>query len=224
MGRGAEIERDRPPFSPISAQRQAEIERIVAQRDPVLIEAGIEAYKRDLPRLLSEGRYHQWVAYRGSEPVAFGSSHRRLRRKLEKLGFTNMGELFLSIVAPLEIDEDESPAPDPPSQLACGEDGSPFISPISAERQAEIERIVAQRDPVLIEAGIEAYKRDLPRLLSEGRYHQWVAYRGSEPVAFGSSHRRLRRKLEKLGFTNMGELFLSIVAPLELDEAEHFET
>jgi hypothetical protein len=115
--------------------------------------------------------------------------------------------------------------PDPTSPPAQIEHDSSFISPISKERQAEIERIVSQRNLPLIEAGVEAYKRDLPRLLSENRYQQWVAYRGSELVAFGSSYRRLRKKLEKMGFTHMGEFFMINVAPLELDDdAEHFET
>lgn len=107
-------------FNPNSKERQAEIDRIVSKRNLPLIEAGIEAYKRDLPRLLSENRYRQWVAYRGSELVAFGSTRRQLRRRLEKMGFTNMGEIFWTTVAPLEIDEDEdldsSPTTLPPSQ------------------------------------------------------------------------------------------------------------
>jgi hypothetical protein len=114
-------------------------------------------------------------------------------------------------------------APDPsPGRAGIAQDLS-LVSPISEERQAEIERIVSQRNMPLIEAGIEAYKRDLPRLLSENRYRQWVAYRGSELVALGSSYRRLRRKLEKMGYTNMGEFFLSDVAPLQIDEDESFD-
>jgi hypothetical protein len=115
-------------------------------------------------------------------------------------------------------------APDRSPGRAGIEEDLSFVSPISEERRAEIERIVSQRNILLIEAGIEAYKRDLPRLLSENRHRQWVAYRGSELVAFGSSYRRLRRKLEKMGYTNIGEFFLSDVAPLQIDEDESFDT
>jgi hypothetical protein len=103
-----QVGQDDSSFNPNSKERQAEIDRIVSQRNVPMIEAGIEAYKRDLERLLNENRYQQWVAYRGSDLVAFGPSYRRLRKKLEKMGFANMGELFMTNVAPLEIDEDES--------------------------------------------------------------------------------------------------------------------
>jgi hypothetical protein len=66
--------------------------------------------------------------------------------------------------------------PDASSPPAHLEQDPPFVSPISEERRAEIERIVSRRNMPLIEAGIEAHKRDLPRLLSEGRYRQWVAW------------------------------------------------
>ena len=84
----------------------------------------------------------------------------------------------------------EGIAPDPSPGRPVIEQDVPFVSPISAVRQAEIERIVAQRNPELIDAGIEAYKRDLPRLLSENRYRQLVAYRGKELVAFGRKRRQ----------------------------------
>jgi hypothetical protein len=113
-------------------------------------------------------------------------------------------------------------APDPLPEGAEFEDGLPPVSPISPEWQAEIERIVAQRNLPLIQEGIEAYKRDLPRLLSENRYRQLVAYRGTEPIAFGRTRRQLRRRLEKKGFTNWGELFITSIAPLDVDEDEDF--
>lgn len=108
-----QIEQDITFPSPISKDRQEAIDRIVSQRNLPLIEAGIEAYKRDLPRLLSENRYRQWVAYRGAELVAFGSTRRQLRKRLEKRGLTNLGEIFRISVAPLEIDEDEDLDPSP---------------------------------------------------------------------------------------------------------------
>ena len=89
--------------------------------------------------------------------------------------------------------------PDQSSHPAHIEQDISSVSPISKERQAEIDRIVSQQNMPLIEAGIEAYKRDLPRLLSENRYQQWVAYRGAELVALASTRRRLRRMLEEEG-------------------------
>ncbi len=96
-----------PELARLLKERQAEVERIVAQRKPELIQQGIEAYKRDLPRLLAENRYRQLVAYRGNDLVAFGVSDRQLRRRLAKKGFTDRGELFITSIAPLDVDEDD---------------------------------------------------------------------------------------------------------------------
>ncbi len=95
-------------------ERAAEVEQIVARRKPELIQQGIDAYQRDLPRLLAEIRYLQQVAYRGNEMVAIASTRDKLWRKLEKLGLTDMGELYTTVVAPLQIDDDdEVPSEDP---------------------------------------------------------------------------------------------------------------
>ena len=83
----------------------------------------------------------------------------------------------------------------------------PDLDQLIKDRQAEIQRIVARRKPELIQQGIEAYKRDLPRLLAENRYLQHVAYRGNEMVAIAASSRQLDKKLAKLGLMDMGELF-----------------
>ncbi len=96
-----------PELARIFKERDAAIQRILAQRKPELIEQGIEAYKRDLPRLLAENRYRQKVAYRGNELVAFGATLRQLKKRLAKKGFTDRGELFITCIAPLEIDEDD---------------------------------------------------------------------------------------------------------------------
>ncbi len=92
-------------FEQRARNRQAAIQRILAQRKPELIEEGIEAYKRDLPRLLEENRYRQLVAYRGSTPVAFAWTHRQLKKKLTKAGFADRGELFIISIAPLQVDD-----------------------------------------------------------------------------------------------------------------------
>jgi hypothetical protein len=98
-----------PEMARLLKERQAEVERIVAQRKPELIQQGIEAFKRDLPRLLAEGRYRQLVAYRGSELVAFGATYHQLQKRLAKKGFTDWGELYVDSISPLEIDENDEP-------------------------------------------------------------------------------------------------------------------
>jgi hypothetical protein len=104
------VEND-PELARMFKQREVEIQRILAQRNPELIEQGIEAYKRDLPRLLAENRYRQKVAYRGNELVAFGATLRQLKKRLAKKGFTNRGELFITCIAPLDIDEGDEVGP-----------------------------------------------------------------------------------------------------------------
>jgi len=95
--------------------RQARIQQILAQRKPELIQQGVEAFKRDLPGLLAENRYRQHVAYRGNELVAIAATSRQLSKKLAKLGFTDMGEMFTMPVAPLEIDEDDDVSSEEPT-------------------------------------------------------------------------------------------------------------
>ena len=103
-----EVEYD-PEMARLLREREAEVQRIVAQQNPELIQQGIEAYKRDLPRLLAEKRSGQLVAYRGNELVAFAGSYRRLEKRLAKKGLTDWGELFVISIAPLDIDEDDEP-------------------------------------------------------------------------------------------------------------------
>ncbi len=103
-----EVEYD-PEMARLLREREAEVQRIVAQRKPELIQQGLEAYLRDLPRLLAEKRSGQLVAYRGNELVVFGASYRQLRRRLAKKGLTDWGELYVNCIAPLEIDEDDEP-------------------------------------------------------------------------------------------------------------------
>src|SRR5947199_5875321 len=100
---------DDPELARLFELREAAIQRILGQEKPELIQQGIEAYKRDLPRLLAENRYRQKVAYRGNELVAFGATFRQLQKRLAKKGFTDRGELFMTCIAPLQIDEDDEP-------------------------------------------------------------------------------------------------------------------
>jgi hypothetical protein len=103
-----EVEYD-PEMARLLREREAEVQRVLARQNRELIQHGLEAYLRDLPRLLAENRLRQLVAYRGNELVAFGASYRQLRRRLAKKGITDWGELYVDCVAPLEIDEDDEP-------------------------------------------------------------------------------------------------------------------
>lgn len=98
-----------PELARLVRERAAEVERFVARRKPELVQQGVEAYLRDLPRLLAEHRTRQRVAYRGNELVDFGATFRQLERRLAKKGLTDWGELFVTSIAPLEIDEDDEP-------------------------------------------------------------------------------------------------------------------
>ena len=90
-------------------ERDAAIQQILARQKPELIQQGVEAYKRDLPRLLAENRYLQQVAYRGNELVAIAVTWRQLSRKLRQKGLDDIGELFTITVASLELDEEDGP-------------------------------------------------------------------------------------------------------------------
>jgi hypothetical protein len=110
-----------------------------------------------------------------------------------------------------------------PSMDPTEEYHDPEVARLVRERQAEVERIVARRKPELIQLGIQAYLRDLPRLLAENRSGQLVAYRGNDLVAFGGSYRKLRKRLAKKGFTDWGELYVNCIAPLDIDEEDELE-
>jgi hypothetical protein len=215
-----------PELDRIMKEREAELERFLARQKPELIQQGIEAYKRDLPLLLAEKRYLNHVAYRGNEMVAIAPTNRKLWKKLEKLGLTDRGEIFETVVEPLDIDEDDEIQGEGASsgiylkQVKC----DPELDRIMQERAAEVERIAARRKPELIQQGIDAYQRDLPRLLAEKRYLQHVAYRGNEMVAIAVTERKLEKKLEKLGLTDMGELYTTVVAPLQIDEDDEVQS
>ncbi len=89
------------------------------------------------------------------------------------------------------------------------------ISEDRAARETAIERILSQENHALIQEGIDAYKRDLPRLLEERKLRHKVAYRGSERVAIAPTYGRLHRQLKKKGFSDERELFIISVSPLE---------
>jgi hypothetical protein len=112
---------------------------------------------------------------------------------------------------------------DPPAHPT--QDGyDPELDRLFKEREAKLDRILAQRNPELIQKGIEAYLRDLPRLLAENRYLYHVAYRGNEMVAIAATDRKLWKKLEKLGLTDLGEIFETVVEPLDIDEGDEIQS
>jgi hypothetical protein len=214
-----------PDWDRLFKERDEAIQRMLAGRKPEVIQQGVEAYKRDLPRLLSENRYLQHVAYRGNEMVAIAVTHRQLWKRLRKLGLSDTGELYTTVVAPLQIDEDDEIQGESSSSdiYMTHVEFDPELDRMMRERAAEVERIVARRKPELIQQGIDAYQRDLPRLLAEKRYLQHVAYRGSEMVAIAATEGKLWKKLEKLGLTDMGELYTTVVAPLQIDEDDEVQ-
>jgi hypothetical protein len=120
--------------------------------------------------------------------------------------------------APRQVAATGEAASDPPFDCAPNGCRADVDDERARDREAAIPRILAQRKPELIQEGVEAYKRDLPRLLEENRYRQLVAYRGDTPVAFAATHRQLKKRLTKAGFTDEGELFIISIAPLEIDE------
>ncbi|MGO9915443.1 MAG: hypothetical protein ACLQIB_12115 [Isosphaeraceae bacterium] len=91
----------------------------------------------------------------------------------------------------------------------------PTISEERATRERAIAGIASRENRALIESGIEAYKRDLPLLLETGKQHQKVAYQGSVQVAIASTYRQLQRQLEKKGYSDECELFITSISPLE---------
>ncbi len=157
--------------------------------------------------------------------VAIAATERKLWKKLEKLGLTDFGELYTTVIAPLEIDEaDEIQGEGSSSGMYLTRvEYDPELDRLFKEREAVLDRILAQRKPELIQQGIDAYLRDLPRLLAENRYLQHVAYRGNEMVAIAPTDRKLWKKLEKLGLTDRGEIFETVVEPLDIDEGDEIQ-
>jgi hypothetical protein len=118
------------------------------------------------------------------------------------------------------IGEVVSDPPAHPTPVEC----DPKLDRLFKEREAKLDRMLAQRKPELIQQGIEAYQRDLPRLLAENRYLYHVAYRGNEMVAIAATDRKLWKKLEKLGLTDLGEIFETVVEPLDIDEGDEIQS
>ena len=169
--------------------------------------------------------------------VAIAPTSRKPWKKLEKLGLTDRGELFETVVAPPEIDEDDDvqgeatdwegemftdsqrhavgtgeavswSRPCPPRALGGSTD---LFDREVQEYQAELQRMLAKKKPELIRQESKLDQCDLPRLLAENRYLQQVAYRGNEMVAIASSRRQLWKKLRKLGLAETGELYTTVV-------------
>lgn len=76
-------------------------------------------------------------------------------------------------------------------------------------RDAEIKRIVAERDPELIKEGIETYNRDLPRLLDAKKENYHVAYRGNSRIGIAPTREKLKKLLASKNYTKRGELFIT---------------
>jgi hypothetical protein len=70
----------------MAMQEQTSSETAGADAGPPLGPQALEAFRRDLPRLLEE-RPGQWVAYRGDERIGFAASDRELYQEIHRRGF-----------------------------------------------------------------------------------------------------------------------------------------
>ena len=90
------------------ANREAAIECTISRENRTLIEEGIAAYKRELPKLIAARKECQKVAYKGTERVGIAPTYRELERLLKKKGFADERELFITSIAPMEGVEQDS--------------------------------------------------------------------------------------------------------------------
>jgi hypothetical protein len=88
----------------------------------------------------------------------------------------------------------------------------------ATSREHEVEQILADRNPLLIRQGVQAYKDRLDELLAQNLYRHLVAFRGAELVAVAPTQRKLDAALRRQGHLRRSELFITLVAPLDLDE------
>ncbi len=93
-----------------------------------------------------------------------------------------------------------------------------------AERARTMSRLLAGRDAARVNRAIEAYRRDLPRLLSMHRERHVVAYDGDRLVAIAPTRNELMQRLRDAGHVETHALFFKIVRSLDAhDHAEHFD-
>jgi hypothetical protein len=137
-----------------------------------LIEQAQAAHRRDLAELLTT-HPGQWTAYHGERRLDFGASATQLIQKWVSRGIPR-GELWVTRVEPDALDKD-------PSDVITEEE---------AARERQIPSQLPTEVPPLIQLAQDAFRRDLPALLTT-RYRQWVAYHGDRRLGFGRSKTRL---------------------------------
>lgn len=80
------------------------------------------------------------------------------------------------------------------------------------DREEAIDRILAQSDPQRIKAGVEAYNRDLPQLLKDGKERHVVAYDGAKQVAIAETRAALFAELKKQGIANNKSILIKLIS------------
>ena len=68
-----------------------------------------------------------------------------------------------------------------------------------AEGRIEMRRLLAEPTAEIVRQGIEAYKRDLPKLLAKGEEQNLVAYHGEKRLGIAATREVLLTELEKGG-------------------------
>src|ERR1700728_2335325 len=90
-----------------------------------------------------------------------------------------------------EVSDCTPEMPSPPANNLWGEDMEIDWEQERLGHEKAIDRILAQRDPARIRAGIEAYNRELPQLLRDDKERHVVAYDGSTRVGIAKSREEL---------------------------------
>ena len=83
------------------------------------------------------------------------------------------------------------------------------------KRDKIYKELLAGRNPQRIKQGIEAYKRDLPQLLSDHKERYVVAYDGDTRVSIAATREKLLADLKHKGVSDHANLFIKIVSSLE---------
>ena len=89
------------------------------------------------------------------------------------------------------------------------------------ERAAQIRALLESDPPPMIQKSIDAFRRDLPRLLKTHK-GKWVAYHGDDQVGFGRTQTELYQECFRRGLTR-DDFIVGFVEPGAFDPDEEFE-
>jgi hypothetical protein len=120
-----------------------------------------------------------------------------------------------------EFDETTHLAPHP-AELESGDAVMGFdVKHERAKNEAELVRLLAEPHAETIREGIEAYKRDLPKLLADHQEQNVVAYRGSTRLGIAPTRESLVAQLRKQGIReDEGGLYIKKVRDLDDDDEQ----